>query len=552
MSRWLTTLLLMLIGSSLLNAAEFLGKSRDQWEADLDSPDATVRRSAAFALGKMGSSARLAIDVLVRRLNDPSPVVREMVAHALGEIAQASLFDAKSVWATAGEALKTVISPSSKADPALRREATYALGACANFNDAGTQLLRIESTKTDASAAERQNAAWALGPITLRGSRESVKALMTVLEKPGEDPMVHRSAAIAVKNIGRPDARVAVGSLVALVRRKPDTPVLKPALDALSKLVEPGDGIKASDFEDFLKHRDAETRLAAAFVIANSGNQALRLVPVLAEELRRGDPLTLEPVTAALANAGPDAVQALDELIKLLNDSKKPTFARRNAALALGRLGPRASKAVDALALALNQSSNSPREVKVYAARALLAIGHPLNLPAKDQMLTTLKDVNEDDRVRSSIIIAMNRVPDWKSYGVYDPLVSILSETGLASANARYNTAIMMGRRLKADVPLKAIDILEGLLRSENFRIVDPSRARSSGGTEGKGGGSDVKARYGRDARHIVASTLAGIGKKAARADVIKSLERLVTSATDKRVSEAASSALMVLRPLLP
>ena len=52
-------------GSSL-----FLGKSADAWRKELNNPEASVRRSAAFALGRMGDEARGAVSQLVRRLQE--------------------------------------------------------------------------------------------------------------------------------------------------------------------------------------------------------------------------------------------------------------------------------------------------------------------------------------------------------------------------------------------------------------------------------------------------------------------------------------------------
>src|SRR5258707_292897 len=66
----------------------YLGKSCKQWMASLSSKDATVRRSAAFALGKIGAGAEPAIGQLVERLAaDSDAGVREMAASAVGDMA---------------------------------------------------------------------------------------------------------------------------------------------------------------------------------------------------------------------------------------------------------------------------------------------------------------------------------------------------------------------------------------------------------------------------------------------------------------------------------
>src|SRR5947209_7836189 len=65
-------------------ADSFLNRPFAQWLQELRDRRPPVRRSAAFALGKIGSQA--SVPALLDALHDASPAVREASAFALGEI----------------------------------------------------------------------------------------------------------------------------------------------------------------------------------------------------------------------------------------------------------------------------------------------------------------------------------------------------------------------------------------------------------------------------------------------------------------------------------
>src|SRR5262245_41297677 len=80
-----------LCGLCLLSSAaanSFLARDQRDWMKDLSRKDPAARRSAAFALGRMGRDAAGALSELAQRAeNDPDAGVREMAAAAIGEIA---------------------------------------------------------------------------------------------------------------------------------------------------------------------------------------------------------------------------------------------------------------------------------------------------------------------------------------------------------------------------------------------------------------------------------------------------------------------------------
>ena len=82
-----TTLIVCL--TTPLPAQTFLSKDAGAWSQELSASDEARRRSAAFALGKLGSHAREALPALKRKLQEEKEAeVREAIAFALGEIAK--------------------------------------------------------------------------------------------------------------------------------------------------------------------------------------------------------------------------------------------------------------------------------------------------------------------------------------------------------------------------------------------------------------------------------------------------------------------------------
>src|SRR4051794_6138583 len=107
MSSRIAMLLLVLVPSSThAQNGLFLGKPVSTWQGDLTKPDAAARRSAAFALGKIGNRAAGALPQLSKLLRaDGDARVREAAACAIGEIARESLRGDAGLVPTLGAAL---------------------------------------------------------------------------------------------------------------------------------------------------------------------------------------------------------------------------------------------------------------------------------------------------------------------------------------------------------------------------------------------------------------------------------------------------------------
>src|SRR5947209_17344865 len=67
--------------------ASFLNKSGLHWKNKLRDPSPKVRRSAAFALGRLGNAGYLYVGELAARLRTEKDAgVKDMIAMAIGEI----------------------------------------------------------------------------------------------------------------------------------------------------------------------------------------------------------------------------------------------------------------------------------------------------------------------------------------------------------------------------------------------------------------------------------------------------------------------------------
>src|SRR3954466_14324044 len=98
------------VGPPAHGQSSFLNKPLPDWLAELGSARAEVRRSAAFALGKMGGQAYQAVGPLVARLKDDDPGVRDAAASALGDIVTDSGGANRGLWKDAGPALEDALA----------------------------------------------------------------------------------------------------------------------------------------------------------------------------------------------------------------------------------------------------------------------------------------------------------------------------------------------------------------------------------------------------------------------------------------------------------
>lgn len=194
----------------------------------LGSADASVRRNAALAigkLGKIGESAKDAVSALIKTLNDKEWTVRVSAANALGDIGKAAkdavpalipaLIKALSdenwqvrYWTVdalgrIGEAANDAVPALAKAlsdkDYRVRLSAADVLGNIGKpAKDAVPELIKALS---DTDHRVRANIALALGKIG-EAAKDAIPELTKVLKD--EDSQVRENAAVALRQISIP------------------------------------------------------------------------------------------------------------------------------------------------------------------------------------------------------------------------------------------------------------------------------------------------------------------------------------------------------------
>jgi HEAT repeat protein len=536
-----------------VSAQDFLGKSLKQWQADLKSDDAQVRRSAAFALGQFPDDANRVVPLLLERLQDGDAGVRDAAGTALGDLMQSDKDKPRAYWAAARAVLAKRLGGESDAQ-ALRG----VLHAVGGFGESALPLLdAVQDKLTHKSAAVRQNAAWALGRMGPK-AEAAVEALTARLKD--DEALVRRDAATALGAIGLPAARPAVGPLFRMVEKEDDEVARNTALEQLINLVGPEDKDAAKQLDALLDSKDPDTANLAAFVLAKiggGGEEVKKAVEVLRKALHDDEPqvrgLAAASLGALKAMGGPAAA----DLGKALrSDGDKDV--RRNCAVALALIGPEAPDAAkEALPDLLTVlDSDAPIEIRHYTAEAIAKMG-----PANDTKETRAvvlrvlaKSGPDDSRPGDRYTLnSMRQRCIWCFFNVRDlpddpatVLTAILDETSESGLMVRYDAARMLATYRRENAPDKAVDWLLHMLRNENLQIYRRTESKVSGGsTESSSGGATVQQDAGGDARFLAAQALSRMGSKAAgRKDVIDELKKAADEAKDERLRTEAKKAL--------
>jgi len=496
---------------------DFLGKPADKWLGDLNAAEPRVRRNAAFALGKMGGGAELAVAPLTRLLQmDPSAGVREAAAFALGEICQGGRGLSNEAFA----ALKNALS--SDREPLVRRSAAFALGSVGSASPEAQQAL--EKALADANPAVRQNVAWAMGRI----GPTAMPALKKALTDP--DPLVCRDAAGACSLVGK-EAHTALAELLGCCGPRRDNELRKAALAVLVKVVGPEDKTAVRTLTQALSARDVEIKRNAALALSNIGGpDAAAAVPILLDMLRGGDLELKRTAAAAIKNIGKDARAALPALRDALNDPDEEL--RFNAAVAIGGIGEAAAPVVRDLVRHLADPKESSK-VRTEAAVALSRIGPVPDAQASvPTLLAVLENTANDPKVRERTLWALLvHQGNLRSLNVFPILTKILSEPKRPDAPMlRYHCAYVLGLFLEAETPAKALDVLLDFLKDTKILIYTGTTASAGGASaESKVGKTKIEETGFGDGRVMAIDALSRIGRERVRSrpDIVRQLEAL-------------------------
>ncbi len=540
---------------ALAQYPKFLDKDANTWGADLNAPDAKARRSAAFALGKMGMYANSQVPALVKVLQNSKEdaAVREAAAFALGDIC-------KSFVGARGEpsllpALQKALSNSSE-DELVRRSAAYALGCMGQ--QAVNALETLDNAAGDKSLAVKQNVAWALGEI----GKSSVLTLKKLLEKEN-DPLIVRDAANSLARLGK-DARPAMAELLRHCQDLDQDPkkveMRKSVLGALVGLVNKDDQAALAPLKRALGDADLDVRRNAALALSNIGGpKAVDAVPVLVEALQIGELEYRRQAAAALRNIGPAASVAVPALIKALQDPDAKL--RANAAVALGGIGDRS--ALTALAQLLVNTSENP-EVRQYAAVALRDAGieprpgggymaRPELVQQIPLLVKIIENAKDDPQVRALVL--------WPFRFFDDTVVSqhpeflealqkvVASEPKVpATKMMRYDSACLLGRFKEANISPEAMNTLSEFLKDTGVIIYTGTSSKTEAVSTEKASGSATVQKTGKgDGRIIVVQALTYVGKQKLKQypEMVKQMHALVDNPnTDQRLKELTKKVL--------
>ncbi len=364
----------------------FRGRTLSAWAAVLTG-DADVRRrqGALIALERIGplkSAKTLPAVVAALTSKDQGEAVRAAAAGALGRMYDRVKEEDQMIrWDGARDGLAAAVRTDRS--PAVREAAATALGRMGA--DADKAVPELKGALSDPQMAVRSAAAEALRNIAVdrdaaKDVADALPELERLLKDKNADRLGRASAALAIGQVGAPEAVAAVGTLAdAAADAKAPAEVRKAAAEALGRL---GENAGA-----------AAGRLGSALSAADAP-----------PEVRRA-------AVEALNRLGPAAKPALAALKKAVGDDD--IFIRVEAMHALGRLGPVLDGEVKGVvAVLLPRIDDDVVEVRVAAVQAVGALGKDALGPDLPLVTARLTQAAGDSRpeVRVAATAALARL----------------------------------------------------------------------------------------------------------------------------------------------
>ncbi len=519
----------------------YLGKPAPDWAAKLTDSDIPTRRSAAFALGKLGYFAQPFIPNLLQTFqNDADPTVKDAAAFAIGEICKTA--DAGNSEAIVAAMSQTLMN--SDADPLVKRSAAYAVGSLGPKGVNGLAALDKAISDPKSTPAVKQNAAWALGQI---GKGSGILSLTKALGN--ADPQVIRDAANAVKAINDSMEKAGLGFSPAdktqiVIALQPhltiaDVEARKSVLSALPLVVGKGDAKTLGPvLQQMVKNdrEDPDARYNAALALGNmGGDPAADAVNFLIQVMTTGELSKRRQASSIIGNIGKPALPAVPVLKLALKD--KDTMIRANSAVSLGGIGfpmnpdlpgnkgkpqdPERGKITDAVPDLIEVLGNTAEDpaVRAAAAVALKEIGRcpQLDSPRSlDVMIDIILDKKNTPELRARTLWPMRLRSNVANEQKFIDALNTIVETepiNKETKDLRYDCAQLLGHFKKKDVSNKVLDTLLEFLKDESVFI-----AQGSGGTVGTGGtgetgvgGSKTAIGKGGDGRVIALKSLMSV-----------------------------------------
>ena len=511
-------------------ADTYLGKTRQQWQAQLHSKQPRERRTAAFALGTMGSQASSNLPSLLQLLkSDDDARVREAAAFAIGSICKSgAIIDTMKFNPT----LEAKLAGDPKA--LVRRSCAYALGC--QGEQAENSLQALDKALNDESLAVRQNAAWALGQIGSAAVLSLRKAM-----RDNTDAAIIRDAAGGLLNAG-PDALPAVQDLVDRCNH-PNVEARKAVLSTLVALLNPENrDYAAGPLQRAFRDENYEVKLQAAFALSRIGGEpSVRAVPVLRDCLKEEKDEDLRrQAAAAFRSMGEHAITALPDLRRIALDKQEDLQLRFNAIVSMGGLGKTAgSQAVPTLMESLTDLQED-NELRQRAGESLTNIGvNEATERTIPRLIKMIENPKDHLRVRWKAIWALKmhgreKLVNYKAMA--KALNNILAQEKIMAENKmlRYDSAIMLGVLERDKVNKLVLDNLLDFLKDDTIQIYKGTRVgiNTTVGEGSKPGKTDVGTLSSDDGRiqAIIALDFIGANRVKSRQDVIRALQAILST----------------------
>ena len=187
------------------SGATYRGQSLSYYTAEAGTASGTEKVNALYAIGQLGSVARLGVDVLSAALSDPSPEVRAAAATSLSQI---------------GEANSAAIPALTKAltDGNSRVRAMAAMALRASGPKAAPAVPQLTAALQDSADSVRYFAASAIGAIGPQAA-SAIPALVGRLSVKDERGFVFTAITTALANFGM-NAKSALPDLERIAKER--------------------------------------------------------------------------------------------------------------------------------------------------------------------------------------------------------------------------------------------------------------------------------------------------------------------------------------------
>ncbi len=536
----------------------FLGKSLTHWTKQLETGNASGRRSAAFALGKIGEGASAQIPLLLKvARSDASWSVRDAAAFAIGEICKVSLGGPT----TDDPQLSSKLQAAFRVEqaPLVRRSLVYAIG-CLPRRDVTNALPFLDRVVSNQSehAAVRQNAAWALGQMDASAVNSLRKALRDT------DDLVKRDAAIALLNYKK-EAAPALRELLACLSSK-NSEARKAASTLLVDIVTPKDAdVAEGPLVKGLTDRYEEVRWNAALALGNIGGPgAAKAMSIFVKALRSKDINRIKQAAGAINTIGPNGKPAIPALVSLLKHRNNDV--QEMAAVALGGIRRAGTSAIPHLVRVVADTGEDI-DVRHWAADAVLRIGQDAmkvpeirreGIPELKNAIRTLTKVigNPRDKslARNWALVAMFGHGGHlaKEENLLKTVEQMLKEPKNPSDHPqkklRYDSAFLLGRIRGPNATKETLDVLTEYLQDKSLKIYRGVKSGTSGsGVERGNGNVKVDSTSSGDARILPLQALKSVGGAVVknRPEIVRELESII------REKEASDEVKDAARELL-